>query len=197
VTSYGTPTAESLGHLPPAGEGLGPWLRGHGWPAGTPRVAAGALAVAVVGAGAALAGATLPWIAARLVDRRIGLLRVSYRGISPDLPGYTVIALAAAVVGLVALARSRPSRPWLTLPVAGGGLAIVGLTLTSLDQAGAIRRRLLSVPLFLEDTTGVAAHTTPAFGWWLTLAGGAGVTVAALTAFVTLTRARRRASPPG
>jgi hypothetical protein len=194
VTRYGGPSAESLAHLPAPREGIGPWLRGQGPPGGAPPVAVAALGAAVAGAAASLVGATLPWITGSLSDRGVELFSVSYRGTGHDLLGFLVVVASLGVVAAAAASRARPSRPWRALAVAVIGVAVLVLAGRALGQLAATRRRLLSVPLFLDNTTGIHARAAIGFGWWLTVAGGMVTLVAGVTAFGALAvHGRRRA----
>ncbi len=188
---YGTPSAEALAHLPPRREGLIPWLRGSGAPVDAPRVAVAALVTAVSGAALSLVGTTLPWITGRVTDRGVELFTVSYRGTGHHLPGFVIVAAAAAVVVATAASRARPSQPARALIVAAIAAAMLVTEGDALAEVATTRRRLLAVPLFLDDSSGVRAQATLTFGWWLTVAGGVVTLAAGITAFAVLATHRR------
>ncbi|MGF7233416.1 MAG: hypothetical protein ACQSGP_00440 [Frankia sp.] len=192
---YGTPSAESLAHLPPGREGLRPWLRGPGEPVGAPRVAVAALVTAVIGAVLSTVGAALPWITGRLSDHGVELFTVSYRGTGHHLPGFVIVAASAAVVVVAAASRARPSRPSRALIVAAVAVAMLAVESQALAEVATTRHRLLAVPLFLDNTSGVRAEAAVSFGWWLAVAGGVVTLAAGVTAFAALAAHRRRRRP--
>lgn len=138
------------------------------------------LAAAAAGAFAAGVAAFLPWVDGTLSDRGVTLLTAHKYGVTNPLRGRWTLLLAVAALLLTALLAASPAWKTRALVLAAVGLGVVVLTLSGRHDGASVARELIHHKIGTGEIADPTSSYTIAYGWWITLASGLIITLAAL-----------------
>jgi len=150
------------------------------------------LLLRVAGLGALLAtiAVFLPWATMTLSDRGEALLVVHSAGTAHNFRGPIVIVMSLVALIHVGLLRSRPEWRTRAMVLGGGGLAIVAIALSGIDDGQSVNDHISHMRVGTGEILDPVTTTAQAYGWWLTLAAGLVVAAGGLGTYRAL-RANR------
>ncbi len=144
------------------------------------------LDLAGFGALLAVTAAFLPWATTTLSDRGAALLVVHSAGTAHNFRGPAVILMGVVALIHVGLLRADPGWRTRALILSCDGLAIAAIALSGVNDGQSVNSHVSHMRVGTGEILDPVTTTSPAYGWWLTIAAGILVAIGGLGSYASL-----------